>query len=554
MACINGHTNVVGLLLSKSAKQVHIADKKGRTGLHIAATHGHYDMVALLLGQGVELGAKDRVIAHPSVQRYLNDVWMGSLKWPAWKMAAVFLACLVIPPIWLFFSLPLRHKYYRIPFTKFLSYLVSHCYMLLLMILMVVTPLSPIWELTDLMPRWHEWMLLAWLSGNLVAELTSPGDRTGLGWIKVFVLMFGGLGVLTHVFGFLYYGHQGPLQEILYVRNVLIGCGLLLATVQLLDFLSFHNLFGPWAVIIGKLMVDLGRFLVILAIFMFGFTMYLSAIYNPIRPIYTSRNATLVVGSGYPPFEAPVQDPVSTAELLFFSLFGLVEPDYMPPFYSHPFWAKALMKLVFGVYQMVTVVVLINLLIAMMSDTYQRIHAKSDIEWKYGLAKLIRNMSRTSGTPSPLNLLLKFAISLVACCKFRGNLCSEDALDYIRKEGRMESAHAIEARNEKRFAKRLSKSRGSIAPQSTENLVQAAGSTSELGGEDGDEAIKSVTDCVDWTHVVKRYREKKEKDSLTAKNAQAGGGELSLGTKKDGDKEGEEDGDEKENVTDTLKV
>ena len=69
---------------------------------------------------------------------------------------------------------------------------------------------------------------------------------------------------------------------------------------------------------------------------------------------------------------------------------------------------------------MVTVIVLINLLIAMMSDTYQRIHAKSDIEWKYGLAKLIRNTSITSGTPPPLNLGLKLVVSMIACCKFRG--------------------------------------------------------------------------------------------------------------------------------------
>lgn len=88
---------------------------------------------------------------------------------------------------------------------------------------------------------------------------------------------------------------------LLTLRNVLVGFGLLLATVQLLDFLSFHNLFGPWAVIIGKLMVDLGRFLVILAIFMFGFTMYVSAIYNPVRPIYSVTNNTNRVGSGYPP-------------------------------------------------------------------------------------------------------------------------------------------------------------------------------------------------------------------------------------------------------------
>src|ERR1041384_163681 len=62
------------------------------------------------------------------------------------------------------------------------------------------------------------------------------------------------------------------------------------------------------------------------------------------------------------------------------------------------------MKFVFGIFMMVTVIVLINLLIAMMSNTYQRIEARSDIEWKFGRAKLIRNMNRTLPTPSPINL------------------------------------------------------------------------------------------------------------------------------------------------------
>ena len=76
---------------------------------------------------------------------------------------------------------------------------------------------------------------------------------------------------------------------------------LLLSSVQILDFLSFHPLFGPWAVIIAKLLVDLGRFLVVLFIFLLGFSMFVSAIYVPIRPIYTDLNLTKKVGTGYPP-------------------------------------------------------------------------------------------------------------------------------------------------------------------------------------------------------------------------------------------------------------
>jgi hypothetical protein len=70
-------------------------------------------------------------------------------------------------------------------------------------------------------------------------------------------------------------------------------------------------------------------------------------------------------------------------------------------------------KIFFGGYMLVTVVVLINLLIAMMSDTYQRIQAQSDIEWKYGLAKLIRSMHRTTATPSPINLFTSWIMWII---------------------------------------------------------------------------------------------------------------------------------------------
>ncbi|XP_069948336.1 serine/threonine-protein phosphatase 6 regulatory ankyrin repeat subunit B-like [Cherax quadricarinatus] len=671
LACIGGHTSVVGLLLSKSTKQVAKMDKRGRTGLHLAAMHGHYHLVALLMGQGAELGSKDRdgltplhycaraghlevvkllveagaspedksvegktpitfavasehvdvynylinkkhdsyklledkkyvhdltlmskkhnhspleefillspapvdlatklahtllilsdkekessrdlleaslfsealatelvaisaassspglllravdnrnvvlldslieheqkeVIAHPAVQRYLYDVWMGSLDWPAWKMVVMFFAFLFLPPVWIFFSMPLGHMYNEVPIVKFIAYLVSHLYLLALMILTVVIPLSPIWENTSLMPNWYEWLLLLWLSGNLVMELTNPGDIAGLGWIKVFVLVFSGLGILVHLVGFFYLGNTELLQEMLYIRNNFLAIALLLASVQLLDFLSFHHLFGPWAVIIGKLMVDLGRFLVILAIFVFGFSMYVAAIYNPLKPIYSDFNTTSDK-TGYPPAEAPIQTPLQTGEMLFFSLFGLVEPDYMPPFYSHPAWSQSLMKIVFGIYQMVTVVVLINLLIAMMSDTYQRIQAKSDTEWKFGLAKLIRNMSRTSGTPSPLNLLVKLIVYIVAVFKFKCYLCSDKAMEYMRTEGRPEDPHQADLKTEfgGGWIKKLrSRSKASIMPQSTENLVP-------LSNMEGPQGVRRIENVIKWSRVVTRYR------------------------------------------------
>jgi len=82
-------------------------------------------------------------------------------------------------------------------------------------------------------------------------------------------------------------------------------------------------------------------------------------------------------------------------ELLFFALFGMTGPADLMISSLIQDWTIYAFKLIFATYLLLTVVVLVNLLIAMMSDTYQRIQQESDIEWKYGLAKLIRNMQRT---------------------------------------------------------------------------------------------------------------------------------------------------------------
>lgn len=71
---------------------------------------------------------------------------------------------------------------------------------------------------------------------------------------------------------------------------------------------------------------------------------------------------------------------IHSFELLFFAVFGQTSTDQTiadkiatPPEVTQPKWTEILFKLVFGIYLLVSVIVLINLLIAMMSDTYQRI-------------------------------------------------------------------------------------------------------------------------------------------------------------------------------------
>lgn len=69
--------------------------------------------------------------------------------------------------------------------------------------------------------------------------------------------------------------------------------------------------------------------------------------------------------------------PIEAFEKLFFALFGqttLSDLNYVTSL--RPVWTQNIFKFVFGGYMLMSVVVLVTLLIAMMSDTYQRIQVQ----------------------------------------------------------------------------------------------------------------------------------------------------------------------------------
>ena len=86
-----------------------------------------------------------------------------------------------------------------------------------------------------------------------------------------------------------------------------------------------------------------------------------------IRILPSRRVVTFNNFAGY---SVPISKPF---DLLIFGLFGLTRPEDLRLSNHVEDWTITLFKLVFLVYLFVTVIVLINLLIAMMSDTYQRI-------------------------------------------------------------------------------------------------------------------------------------------------------------------------------------
>ncbi|KAI2653199.1 Ankyrin-1 [Labeo rohita] len=379
--------------LSRALTQAALREKERSVDLHAAATHCELmasDLLTLAAsagghGAGPILRAVDHrgasmldcliegqqkgVVSHSAVQTYLMDVWYGSLQWDSWKIVLLFFCLLFCPPL-----------FNTIPVVKFMSHLVSHVFLLALFILTIVyPPVNPVSQ-GHVVPGWSECLLLIWLCGMLVSELTFPGERAGLAWIRFFLLFCSGVALLCHLLAVFFQWWSPKHLYWLFARNVLLAVAMKLGFIQLLEFLTFHHLFGPWAIIIRDLIKDLCRFAVILMLFHIAFTLSLTALCQPLN-LQECDNSTGNVT------QVAIPGPLNISVLLFFALFGLTDLDKIAEVPRCPSHTTAILtKTVFGVYLVVTVIVLINLLIAMMSDTYQRIQAQSDTEWKFGRA------------------------------------------------------------------------------------------------------------------------------------------------------------------------
>lgn len=334
-------------------------------------------------------------VSHPLVQQYVTQIWFGDLKWEDWKFMILFLVAFLFPPIWVYLSLPFKNRHRKIPIIKFICRLISHLYLILILCLTVVVPWNH--DGSDLLPRWYEYLLFMWIIGMLLTEISSERERSGLGWVPTLVIFLVLFGELLRMIAIGYDGEKRV--EIVFVRDQFLGTALMLSGLQLLQFLSIHRLFGPWGVIIGHLVVDVLRFLLILTIFFSSFALQLAAVFKPLELKAANDTDRGAISA------KPAVPFLKIVELLFFGIFGLTnQKDFLS---DDNVRAKDMSKVVFGLYNVLVMIVLINLLIAMMSDTYQRLQVASDVEWKFGRARLIRNMERETSNPTPINLFSK---------------------------------------------------------------------------------------------------------------------------------------------------
>ena len=259
--------------------------------------------------------------------------------------------------------------------------------------------------------------------------------------VQLFVCVVSAIAIGLNVWAIFEEGHDRA--TLMYFRDNILAFVFLALIVQLFGFLTMHEVFGPWIVIIYALILDVLKFLIVLFIVIGAFTLHMVVIY---KPAYDKKQVDFP--EGLVPSLNVVGDIETVFRDLFFACFGLSSiPNPILTAVQrnlNPAETGTIAVVVFALYQIVAIIVLVNLLIAMMGNTYAIIDERSETEWKFGRARIIWNMTKTTSVPIPVNIITSFVlfiqvvvVSNFFCCGTNVNKAHKDMLLY----GDLDEAH-----------------------------------------------------------------------------------------------------------------
>ncbi|XP_075054471.1 short transient receptor potential channel 2-like [Mixophyes fleayi] len=384
-----------------------------------------------------------RFVAHPICQQVLSSIWSGKLSgWRGsntiWKL---FIACAIfftMPLLCLIYWLAPKSKFgktLKIPVIKFLLHSASYLYFLIFLLVesLIMESRHDIYEGRD-QTIWQNSLHMIWVAGFLwheCKEVWIEGLKSYfLDWwnfldivtISLYLASFS-LRVLVAVKGYLacddqpesdtcfYYTKAGRpewnTEDPQFIAEVLFAVTSMLSFTRLAYILPAHETLGTLQISIGKMIDDMIRFMFILMIIL---TAFLCGLNN----IYVNYSESDKLGN----FN-------ETFQFLFWTMFQMVERTTVDM--NHYMVAEFAGRALYGLFTIIMVIVLLNMLIAMITNSFQKIEDDADVEWKFARSKLYLSYFREGLTlPVPFNIIptpkalfyiIRGILRLVCCYK-----------------------------------------------------------------------------------------------------------------------------------------
>eukprot|EP00899_Mesostigma_viride_P010314 jgi/Mesvir1/19284/Mv10359-RA.1 len=293
-------------------------------------------------------------------------------------------------------------SFYKIPLVKFWTNTVLWVCFLALLVYIALSARS-----TQI--RWPEWVFYFWLVMLYMDEFMQWRRRGGL---QARLDFWNALDVVNYT-TFLCWM---ILRIVCYVlgndairwaaQEVLLLC-IAMSFLRILNVFNISQTLGPLLVMIGKMVNDIIRFFYLLAVFLVSFTVVFAVITRE-RLHQDAHSADRMFRGN----EWHKAYPDGTANLSFWCIMGEFGDSF--EFMN----GSKLGSVMLGAYVLVSQILMVNLLIAMMADTYGEVRDNADREWKTAQFSVVTEYLTSSQVPPPLTFLyfIESFWNLLCCC------------------------------------------------------------------------------------------------------------------------------------------
>ncbi|XP_070579637.1 transient receptor potential cation channel subfamily M member-like 2 isoform X2 [Ptychodera flava] len=395
--------------------------------------------------------------------------------------------------------------YYTAPITKFLYSMVSYIILLLLFAFFILTDLRPRDEANS--PGIIEWVVVVWVGTLVVEEVRQLIVRVptsikykAISWFSEIWNRFDLAMYLLFAVSFVLRLGLPPSKfataRVMYCVTFIAFC------VRLLHVGFVFKEVGPKIIMIIKMVKDLSYFLIILVVFIAGFGVANEAILYP----NMDPHVHLMVRSLYKPYwqlygelfleeiEGRVENETCYEDPRFMNLCPQVE-EYR--------WVAPTLT---AIYMLISNILLINLLIAMFSFTFQRVQDNAEVIWRFYRFGLISEYQDRPTLAPPLiviNHCYRFIIYLKNLCKKEEQESHSLAVRYNKDSREDEQLNLFERKHlQNYFIKKNLQEKNSVenavtsTDERVDTLVHEVGEIKECIGT-GDREIKECIGKID---------------------------------------------------------
>ncbi|XP_066507445.1 short transient receptor potential channel 4a [Hoplias malabaricus] len=367
-------------------------------------------------------------VAQPNCQQLLASRWYD--EFPGWRRrhwAGKFITCIFIGLLFPLFSIfyliaPKSHYglFIRKPFIKFICHTASYLTFLFLLLLASQHIVKTDAQRQGPPPTIVEWMILPWVLGFIWAEIKQMWDG-GLqdyihDWWNLMDFVMNSLYLATislKVVALIKYSgskarDKWEMWHPTLVAEALFAIANIFSSLRLISLFTANSHLGPLQISLGRMLLDILKFLFIYCLVLLAFANGLNQLYFYYETDgvnSTSNSTTMCKGIRCVQQNNAFTTLFETLQSLFWSIFGLISLHVTNVDADHKF-TEFVGATMFGTYNIISLVVLLNMLIAMMNNSYQHIADHADIEWKFARTKLWMSYFEEGGTlPPPFNII-----------------------------------------------------------------------------------------------------------------------------------------------------